>query len=331
MVGSTERNSASETDVTFRISRLFDAPRELVFKAWTEREHLLRWWGPKGFAVITADLDLRSGGTFHYQLRSANGVEMWGIWKFREVAPPERLVFVSSFSDPSGSIAKSPFPDPWPLETHSTVTFAEENGGTRVTLEWNPINATEIQRASFLRGHASMQNGWGGTFDQLAAHLASAQRTNESTADREIVTSRLFDAPPEMVYRAWTDPDHVVRWWGPNGFTTTILEMDVRPGGVWRFVMHGPDGVDYPNRIVFSEVIAAKRLVYVHDDDEGGVRSFDVTVTFEEQEGKTLVTLRSVFKTAAERDQVVREYGAIEGAKQTLARLETHLATMERA
>ena len=76
-----------------------------------------------------------------------------------------------------------------------------------------------------------------------------------STADREIAATRIFDAPRELVWKAWTDPKHVAQWWGPNGFTNTIHEMNVSPGGVWRFMMHGPDGTDYPNRIVFIEVV----------------------------------------------------------------------------
>jgi uncharacterized protein YndB with AHSA1/START domain len=82
----------------------------------------------------------------------------------------------------------------------------------------------------------------------------------EATTDREIVTTRVFDAPREMVFDAWTDPKHIGQWWGPIGFTTTTHEMDVRPGGVWRFTMHGPDGRDYKNRIVYTEIVRPERL-----------------------------------------------------------------------
>ncbi len=149
-----------------------------------------------------------------------------------------------------------------------------------------------------------------------------------STVDREITTSRVFDAPRELVWKAWTEPDQVTQWWGPNGFTTTIHEMDVRPGGVWRFIMHGPDGVDYPNKIVYIEIVNPERLVYNHSD-EGKPGYFHVTVTFEEQGKKTKITMRSLFASAAERDRVVKEYNAIEGAKQTLARLAEHLTRIE--
>lgn len=150
-----------------------------------------------------------------------------------------------------------------------------------------------------------------------------------STADREIVITRVFDAPRELVFKAWTDPKHVAQWWGPNGFTNTIHEMDVRPGGVWRFIMHGPDGVDYPNKIVFIEVVKPERLVYAHGSDkEDDPEQFDVTITFAEQGDKTHLTMRSLFQSAAERDRVVKEHGAIEGGNQTLARFAEHLAQM---
>jgi uncharacterized protein YndB with AHSA1/START domain len=143
------------------------------------------------------------------------------------------------------------------------------------------------------------------------------------TADREIVATRVFDAPRELVFQMWTDPKHVAQWWGPKGFTTTTYEMDVRPGGVWRFVMHGPDGVDYQNKIVYIEIVKPERLVYSHS---GGAQ-FRSTVTFAEQGGKTKLTVRMLFESATELDRVVKKFGAIEGLNQTLDRLEEHLAT----
>lgn len=149
------------------------------------------------------------------------------------------------------------------------------------------------------------------------------------TQDREIVVSRVYNAPPEVVWKAWTDPEQVVRWWGPIGFTTTTREMEVRRGGVWRFVMHGPDGRDYANRIVFDEVAPPERLVYTHDDDtEAGVESinFRTTVTFERMGETTKLTMRMVFPTPEERERVAKEYGAVEGGLQTVNRLAEHLA-----
>ena len=142
-----------------------------------------------------------------------------------------------------------------------------------------------------------------------------------ATADREIVISRLLDAPPERVWDAWIDPTAVAQWFGPNGFTITTHEMDVRPGGIWRFTMHGPDSVDYPNKINYREVVRPARLVYRHSGGEDDPDVFDTTVTFEAHGSNTLLTLHAVFPTAADRDRHAEEYGAIEGGKQTLARL----------
>ena len=145
--------------------------------------------------------------------------------------------------------------------------------------------------------------------------------------DREIVITRLINAPRELVFDAWTDPEQVGQWWGPSGFTTTTHKMEVKPGGVWRFVMHGPDGRDYQNKITYLEIVPPERLVYRHGGDEDlEPMSFQTTVTFAAEGNKTRVTMRSVFPTAEYRDRVVKEHGAIEGGEQHLARLDEHLA-----
>src|SRR5437763_5816956 len=140
-------------------------------------------------------------------------------------------------------------------------------------------------------------------------------------AANEIAATRVFDAPRELVWRMWTDPQHVIHWWGPNGFTNTIQEMDVRPGGVWRFIMHGPDGTDYLNKAVYKEVVKPSRLAYTHVS--GPV--FDAFVDFIDRGGKTEVSMRMVFESAALRDKVAEEFGAVEGLNQTLGKLEAML------
>jgi uncharacterized protein YndB with AHSA1/START domain len=148
-----------------------------------------------------------------------------------------------------------------------------------------------------------------------------------NASDREIVATRLFDAPRERMFQLWTDPAHLGKWWGPRGFATTTHAMDVRPGGEWRFVMHGPDGTDYQNRISYIEVVSPERLVYRHSGDEGTdpVR-FHVTVTFAAEAGKTRLTTRMVFDRPEDRTLVAEKYGAIEGLRQTLDRLEELVA-----
>ncbi|MDV6236713.1 SRPBCC family protein [Leptospira ellisii] len=154
----------------------------------------------------------------------------------------------------------------------------------------------------------------------------SIANNSSSTADREIVAVRIFDAPRSLVYQMWTDPEHIVHWWGPNGFTNTIETMEVEPGGVWKFVMHGADGTDYPNLITYLEVIRPEKLVYKHGSDmEDHPGDFEVTVLFTEEDGKTKIEMRMLFKTAEQRNEVVDKYGAVEGLNQTMGRLREYL------
>ena len=160
--------------------------------------------------------------------------------------------------------------------------------------------------------------------------------TNSLDLDRDprsIVGTREFDARRELVFSVWTDPKHLAQWWGPNGFTTTAYSFDFRPGGVWNFVMHGPDGRDYQNRITFEEIVRPERIVYRHGGG-GDVEpvQFRQTVIFEDlgghSSGRTRITWRGDFPSAAERDRVIKDYGADKGLIQTLARLGDYVAAM---
>lgn len=147
---------------------------------------------------------------------------------------------------------------------------------------------------------------------------------------RSIIGTRVLDAPRELVFSVWTDPKHLAQWWGPNGFTTTTHAFDFRPGGVWRFVMHGPDGRDYQNRITFDEITPPERIVYRHSggDDVEPVQ-FTQTVTFEDLgNGQTRLTWHGRFPSAEERARVIREYGADKGLVQTMARLADYVVAM---
>ena len=142
------------------------------------------------------------------------------------------------------------------------------------------------------------------------------------TPDREIAQTRVFDGPRDLLWTLWTQPQHVAQWWGPTGFATTIERMDVRPGGRWDFVMHGPDGTDYRNEIVYVEVEPGERLVW----DHGPYPPFRATVTFTARGDRTEVTIRNVFDSVELRERVVREFGAVEGQRQTFDRLEDQIA-----
>jgi uncharacterized protein YndB with AHSA1/START domain len=277
---------AVRSPARFEISRVIDAPREFVFKAWTE-------------------LYPAKGG-------------------YREKVEPERLVM---------TIDCSKYPAEWharlnkqlgrkkggkPVnEVALTADFEDSNGKTKVSIRTR-FDSAAIRDALLKLG---MREGWARTLERLAEVLA------KSAAKREIVTTRVFDAPREFAFAAWTDRRRVARWWGPAGFTLAIREMDVRPGGFWRFALRGPDGADSPNEIVFLEVVKPERLVFEHVSGP----KFRVAADFEEQGRKTKVTLRIRFETAAELAAAVEKLGAVEGARQTLQRLAEHLGRKEPA
>ena len=155
------------------ISREFAAPRELVFKVYTERQHLDRWWGPSGFTMVSSSIDLRPGGAFHYCMRAPDGQEMWGKLVFREIVPPERLAFVVSFADAAGNTVRAPFNAHWPLEILNIATFTEHDGRTTLTLRGSALNATIEERDTFVAGSESVRQGLGVSLDQLGAYLAT--------------------------------------------------------------------------------------------------------------------------------------------------------------
>ena len=158
----------------FVISRTFDASRELLWKAWTERARLMEWFGPKGFTMPAAKMDFRPGGSFHYCLAAPDGNEMWGKFVYREISAPERIVLVNSFSDEDGGVTRHPLSSTWPFEMLSVFTLREHNRKTTTTLEWTPLNATAEERATFDAAREELEQGWSGTFEQLAAYLDRA-------------------------------------------------------------------------------------------------------------------------------------------------------------
>lgn len=166
----TEKNIAP-----FVLSRVFDAPRAIVFKAFTEVDRLQQWWGPKGFEVFTSTIDLRPGGFYHYGLQAPDGTAFWGRFAYREIAAPERVVYVSSFADEKGGVARHVFHETWPLEILSTLSLEDIGSDrTKVTLCWLPINENDVERRTFDDGRESMALGWGGTLDKLDRYLSAA-------------------------------------------------------------------------------------------------------------------------------------------------------------
>lgn len=160
-----------------KFTRLLDAPLDLVFKAWTEPERLAEWWGPAGMELEVLKFDLRPGGIFHYSMTVPhNGFQMFGRFTFQEIIAPQRLVFINSFADAEGNIIPAPIVENFPLEIRNVLTLEEQDGKTRMTLQGGPIRANEAEIATYQGMTASMEKGFGGTFDQLVAYLEKVKK-----------------------------------------------------------------------------------------------------------------------------------------------------------
>ena len=282
------------------LTRIYEARRERVFAMWTEAEHLARWWGPDGFSAPQVTSDARPGGALTIVMAGPD-FEQTMEAHYREVDPPRKLVVESVVPGPGGR----PF-----LESCHTVTFVDLGERTEVTV----VARAKVFTPEGLGALEGMRAGWSQSLQCLEDALSGA-------VDRQVVLTHLYDAPPEVVFSLWTTGEDLVKWWGPEGFSLTIHEIEVRPGGRWRFTMHGPDGTDYPNTIVYDQVLPGERLVYTHGNPHDPDPPFSGVVTFEEMAGGTVLSLRLVFASAEARDRVVEKYGAIEGGNQTLGRL----------
>lgn len=157
-------------------------------------------------------------------------------------------------------------------------------------------------------------------------------RSDEISPDemeRTVLISRVIQGPRHLAFRAWTEARHLARWFGPDGFTITTFAFEFRPGGIWDFTMHAPDGTDFPNRIEWKEITPPERIFYWQGGAANDPKGFHTTVTFREVAGGTEITLRSLFQTKEDRNFVVENYGAIEGGRQTLGRLEAYIAELD--
>ncbi len=155
----------------FITTRVLNAPRQLVWDAYSEEKHLLQWWGPAGVKMAKATLDFKSGGMFHYGMYAPDGSIMWGKLVFGEIVAPKKLVCTVSFSDENAGFSRHPLAPMWPLETLSVTTFEDMGAQTKVTVNWKAINCSEEEAALFDNSHDGMNYGMKGTFDQLNEYI----------------------------------------------------------------------------------------------------------------------------------------------------------------
>lgn len=299
------------------ITRVFDAPQEHVWKAWTYPKVFTQWWGPKNFTTPVIEADLRVGGKYLYCMRSPDGKDYWGTGVYREILPMEKLVMTDSFADEQGNVVPAShygMKGRWPKELLVAVTFTEKNGKTTMTLHHKGMPSGKMRDMTAA--------GWSESFDKLAALLATKKSLTGITAEagkQEVVFTRIFDAPREVVFKAYTDPARIPEWWGPSRFTNTVIKMDVRPGGTWRIVQRDADGNEYAFHGVYHEVRSPEHLVGTFEFEGAPGHVSLETAEFAEHEGKTRFTGRSVFQSVEDRDAMLRE-GMEEGMIETMDR-----------
>ena len=297
------------SDREIMLTRVFDAPRRLVFEAWTKPEHLVHWFGRRGWTLPVCTVDLRVGGAWRFVMREAacKDVGMRGV--YREIVPYERLASTESFDD-------------YPGESLNTMTFSEKDGKTTLTTSVL-YPSKEVRDAVIEMG---MEQGAGETLDRLSEHLATLDEPSP-----ELVVTRVFDAPRHLVFRAWTDRSQLQRWWGPKGFTNPVCEVDVRPGGAIRIDMRAPDGIVYPMTGTFLDIVEPERLVFISSAlNSYGEPMFEIlnTVTFADEAGKTRLTVHASVSKA--KPEAARHLAGMEmGWSMSLDRLAKEIADEE--
>ncbi|HVG26225.1 MAG TPA: SRPBCC domain-containing protein [Acidobacteriaceae bacterium] len=302
-----------------KITRVFNAPRELVWKAWTEPERTVEWRGPRGFKVTEFENTWVEGERWRLTMvgkvpATGQPATMRQSGRVLEVRPPELLRYTFQWDERScAGLPESPF-----KESVITVSFEEQGDKTVMHFTQGPF-ATESERD----GH---MGGWNSAFDRFAEFMLAEGPPRQPKADEtptELHMRRTFAAPLQMVFDAWTKPERMREWWGPACFTTPVCELDARSGGSIRIHMQAPDGTVYPIVGKFVEFFPPYRFHYTSSPLDGkGQPLFELwtSVFFEEVEGGTEVVL-DVHVTKSTPQAPMYLKGMKEGWKQTLDKL----------
>ena len=300
---SAEAEMASHVDLSSRdreilISRTFQAPPELVWEAFTNPKHVEKWWGPKGFTTTTEVMDVRTGGEWKHVMKGPDGTLYPNHSVYTAVEKPRLIAYKHAGRREGGpGVAFEAF-----------VTFEPEGEGTRVTLR--QVFASGEARDKVIREFGAVEGGKSHleSLSEFLAHLAAT--------DRDFVITRTFDASRDRIFAAWTDPKQMAQWWGPQGCTVPVCELDLRPGGRIHIVIRSPQG-DFPIVGEYVEIVKPSRIVMRRD------RKI-TKVLFDEHFGKTTLTLVQTFETRADAE-AERKSGAVEGWAGTFAKLDALL------
>ena len=317
------------------VTRVLEAPRETVWKAWTDPEIMKEWWGPKDFTAPYISIDLRVGGRFVYCMRGRgpDGVvkDYWNSGDHRQIVPLKKIVATMSFADEEGRPVPAShygMPGKWPKEILLRVAFADaRSGGTKVTVREAGIPGAMIELARL---------GWEQQLDKFADALVISSGRTRITAEPgkpEIMIRRSYDAPRAIVFSAYTDPALIPQWWGPRRYATIVDRLDARPAGLWRFLNLDAEGNEYAFHGVYHEVAAPDRIVATFEFEGAPGHVSLETLTLEESGGRTMLTNRSVFQSVADRDEML-SHGMEAGVVETMDRLGellSHLASERKA
>ncbi len=307
----------------FIATRLINAPTALVYKAWTDPKHIDKWWGPYGFRTTTSEINVKPGGTWRHVMHGPDGTAYPSKVVYKEVVPNERLVY-----DHSGEAA---FDN---INFEVTVTFVPEGDKTRLTMH---MLCASVEEYKFIMNDFAIE-GNKQHLDNLEAHLVEM-----SDNYQDFTITRAFNAPRQLVFDVFTQPEHMAKWWGPKGFTMLVNNMDLRPGGSYHYCMVSPEGFKMWGKFVYREIIAPERVVFVNSfsDEQGNLTRHPMapnwplevynTLILTEADGKTTLKLSGHPINASQEEIAI--FNAMhesmqQGFKGTFDQLDEYLATL---
>jgi uncharacterized protein YndB with AHSA1/START domain len=296
------------------MTREFDAPREFLWKAWTDPGMLGVWWGPTVHTSPYNEIDLRVGGRFLICMRVPDGKDLWGTGTYLEIVEPELLVIMDSFADEQGNKVPASYydmHDTYPLEMKFSVEFKDLDGKTRMTLTYDDIGG--IPEGDL----HEMEQGWNQSFDKL--EMMAVNRFTVDRTDLTITVERTFFAPRDSLFKAYTDANLVSQWWGPARFETIVDVLDPNSGGAWRFVNRDTDGTEYGFHGEFREV-NPEQIVYTFEFEGMPGHISDETVTLFDNDGTTTIRDQIEFASIEDLDGMVQT-GMMEGLAESMDRL----------
>jgi len=333
MPANTKLKTDIDPNTTLQISRVFDAPRDLVFKVWTDPTHMMHWFCPKEFKSLFVDMDLRIGGKYRFGMMSPSGKTHIAGGVYQEIETPERLVYTHVWEQTCADACEEKESELHGVETYITVDFIEQGQKTLVNFMHDGLPDAETV--------LSHTQGW----TSFLEHLGSYIDGRSEAGSEELVITRSFDAPRDLVFKVWTDVAHLAKWWGPKGAKMKHTALDLKPGGTFHYCMEF-GGSEMWGKFTYRDISAPERLIFISgfSDKDGNMTKapfpgmedkFPLEVlniwTFEEKDGKTLATGRALpFNASQEQRDFFKGMNASMqgGNKGMLDQLEAYLKTL---